>query len=75
MQTAPKITPEWPAYLAKYNATAEAKEANARRRTEMTTQVPQHLHLHSLSDKVTSVERTKNRRAKLIGKPNHARIQ
>jgi hypothetical protein len=75
MASAPKSALTWPEYLAQYNATAEAKASKAKRRAEMTEQVPQHLHLHSLGEKVTSVERTKAHRAKLIGKPNHARSQ
>lgn len=70
-----KNVPTWPEYLADYNAKAETKEARQLRKDEITAPVPQHLHLHTLSDKVGSVERAKVKRAKLIGKTNTARSQ
>lgn len=70
-----KNVPPWPEYRDAFNAREEAKAARARRRAELIETVPQHLHLHTLSDKVGSVERAKAKRAKLVGKPNHARSQ
>jgi hypothetical protein len=57
------------------NAREEAKDARSRRKAELVAPVPQHLHLHTLSDKVGSVERARAKRAKLIGKTNHARSE
>ena len=70
-----KKVASWPAYRDDFNAREEAKAARSRRRAELVEPVPQHLHLHTLSDKVGSVERAKAKRAKLVGKPNHARSQ
>lgn len=70
-----KNVPPRPEYRDAFNAREEAKAARARRRAELVEPVPQHLHLHTLSDKVGSVERAKVKRAKLIGKTNHARSQ
>ena len=67
--------PTWPEYRDEFNAREEEKAARARRRAELVEPVPQHLHLHTLSDKVGSVERAKVKRAKLIGKTNTARSQ
>ena len=72
---AKKNVPTWPEYRDAYNAREEAKDARSRRKAELVAPVPQHLHLHTLSDKVGSVERAKVKRAKLIGKTNHARSQ
>ena len=72
---AKKNVPTWPEYRDAYNAREEAKDARSRRKAELVAPVPQHLHLHTLSDKVGSVERAKAKRAKLIGKTNHARSE
>ena len=72
---AKKHIPTWPEYRDAYNAKEEAKDARSRRKAELVAPVPQHLHLHTLSDKVGSVERAKAKRAKLIGKTNHARSE
>lgn len=75
MTVAPKSAPTWPEYLADYNTKAEAKEARARRRAEITAQAPQHIQLTGIGDKDKAAERVMAHRAKLIGKPNHARSQ
>lgn len=72
---AKKNVPTWPEYRDAYNAREEAKDARSRRKAELVAPVPQHLHLHTLSDKVGSVERARAKRAKLIGKTNHARSE
>ena len=70
-----KSVPTWPEYRDEYNSREEEKDARARRKAELVAPVPQHLHLHTLSDKVGSVERARAKRAKLIGKTNHARSE
>ena len=51
MTVSPKSAPTWPEYLADYNTKAEAKEARARRRAEITAQAPQHIQLTGIGDK------------------------
>ena len=72
---AKKHIPTWPEYRDWFNAKEEAKAERTRRKAELVAPVPQHLHLHTLSDKVGSVERARAKRAKLIGKTNHARSE
>lgn len=67
--------PGWPEFRDAFNERDEAKAARKRRQDELIEPVPQHLHLHTLSDRVGSVEREKAKRAKLIGKTNHSRSQ
>lgn len=67
--------PGWPEFRDAFNERDEVKAARKRRQDELIEPVPQHIHLHTLSDRAGSVERAKAKQARLIGKPNHARSQ
>ena len=71
-----ETTQDWPSFRDAFNSTGRSKRSRRKKKAGLTAPVPKAYHLHSLSGpKAVVEERERVKRAKLIGKPNHARSQ
>lgn len=70
-----ETTKDWPWFRDEFNA-RPPQSRRRKKKAGLTEPIPKAYHLHSLSGpKAVVEERERVKRAKLIGKPNHARSQ
>lgn len=71
-----ETTQDWPSFRDAFNSTGRSKRSRRKKKAGLTAPVPKAYHLHSLSGpKAVVEERERVKRAKLIGRTNHARSQ